>query len=239
MVMDIFWENGLSESDFSFLRAITLGKLSSISTIAKCGSNRIRGTESLLRDWQALSSGPSCDLHIPCGASPRSLWESSEITPAKLLARIETGRARIQTQIFLRPELLFRNSQGAQKVAPWLSFCFLVHSSDRLSPCCCVPPWVQGHWSSSVTVARIGSCSYVWFCQWTSLWSFSFSFQSLLVSVQTHRKPRLLASGRWHWVEYGNKHQLGEGRGFRIPSNGWAGCACLFFQLHKLYFQVC
>ena len=121
MVMDIFWENGLYESDFSFLRAITPEKLSSISTIAKCGSNRIQGKESLLRDWQALSSGPSCDLHIPRGASPRSLWESSEITPAKLSAKIETGRARIQTQIFLRPELLFRNSQGAQKVAPWLS----------------------------------------------------------------------------------------------------------------------
>ena len=201
MVMDIFWENGLYESDFSFLRAITPEKLSSIFTIAKCGSNRIQGKESLLRDWQALSSGPSCDLHIPRGASPRSLWESSEITPAKLSAKIETGRATIQTQIFLRPELLFRNSQGAQNVAPWLSFCFLVHSPARLSPSGCVLPWVQGHWSGSVTVARMGSCSCVWFCQWTSLWSFSLSFQSLLVSVQTHRKPRLLASWRWHWVE--------------------------------------
>lgn len=111
MVMDIFWKNGLSESDFSFLWAITLGKLSSVSTIAKCGSNRIQGKESLLRDWQALSSGPSCDLHVPCGASPRSLWESSEITPEKLLAKKETERARIRTQIFLRPKLLFRNSQ--------------------------------------------------------------------------------------------------------------------------------
>lgn len=151
MVMDIFWENGLSESGFSFLRVITLGKLSSISTRAKCGSNRIQGKESLLRDWQALSSGPSCDLHISCGASPKSLWESSEITPAKLLAKIETGRASIQTQIFLRPKLLLRNSQGTQDVAPWWSFCFLVHSPGRLSPCCCVLPWVQGQWSGWVT----------------------------------------------------------------------------------------
>ena len=202
MVMDIFWENGLSESDFSFLRVITLGKLSSISTRAKCGCNRIQRKESLLRDWQALSSGPSCDLHISCGASPKSLWESSEITPAKLLAKIETWRARIQTQIFLRPKLLLRNSQEVQNVAPWWSFCFLVHSPGRLSPWCCVLPWVQGHWSGSVTVARMGSSARVWFFQWTPLWSFNLSFQSLLVSVQTHRKPRLLASWRWRWVEW-------------------------------------
>lgn len=44
--------------------------------------------------------------------------------PAKILAKIETGRSRIQTQIFLRPKLLVMNFQGAQTAAPGLSFCF-------------------------------------------------------------------------------------------------------------------
>lgn len=78
------------------------------------------GERALVKESADVSSGPSPDLHMLCGASPESLGGLSEIMPAKLLAKIETRRAGIQTQIFLRPKLLFRSSQGAQKVASCL-----------------------------------------------------------------------------------------------------------------------